>query len=144
MTHIQRSAIVPFSAEKMFKLVDDIAAYPSFLPWCKSTKIYSRNEQEVKASIEISKAGINKSFTTCNYNKNYSSIELNLIEGPFKSLKGYWYFETLKPDACKVSLEIEFEFSNKLLSMTIGPVFSQICNTMVNSFVMRAQDVYDR
>jgi len=142
MTVINRSAIVPFSAEKMFKLVDDIASYPSFLPWCKSTKIYSRGENEVKASIEMSKAGIHKSFTTCNHNKNYSSIELNLVEGPFKSLKGYWRFEELQENACKVSLEIDFEFSSKILSATIGPVFSQICNTLVNSFVIRAQEVY--
>ena len=142
MTHIHRNAIVPFSSEKMFKLVDDIASYPLFLPWCKSTKIYSRDAQEVKASIEISKAGINKSFTTCNQNSNFSSIELNLVEGPFKSLKGRWHFEELKVDACKVSLEIEFEFSNKILSMTLGPIFSQICNTLVNSFVSRAKVVY--
>ena len=144
MTKIERSAIVPFSAEKMFKLVDDIPAYPDFLPWCKSTTVYSRNEGEVKASIEISKAGINKSFTTCNINRNYSIIELNLVEGPFKSLKGQWRFEALQANASKVSLEIEFEFSNKLLSMTVGPVFSQICNTLVNSFVGRAQEVYER
>jgi len=142
MTVINRSAIVPFSAEKMFNLVDDIASYPSFLPWCKSTKIYSREKNEVKASIEMSKAGIHKSFTTCNHNQNYKSIELNLVEGPFKSLKGCWKFEELQVNACKVSLEIEFEFSNRILSATIGPVFSQICNTLVNSFVTRAQEVY--
>lgn len=144
MTRIERSAIVPFSAEKMFKLVDDIAAYPSFLPWCKSTTIYSREAAAVKASIQISKAGINKSFTTCNINDHYKTIELNLVEGPFKSLKGRWRFDALKSNASKVSLEIEFEFSSKFLSMTIGPVFSQICNTLVNSFVTRAQDVYER
>jgi len=142
MTHINRSAIVPFSAEKMFALVDDISSYPSFLPWCKSTKIYSRDDNEVKASIEMSKAGIQKSFTTWNQNYQFNSIELNLVEGPFKSLKGCWKFEELKPNACKISLEIDFEFSSKILSATVGPVFSQICNTLVNSFVSRAKEVY--
>ncbi|HFE37710.1 MAG TPA: type II toxin-antitoxin system RatA family toxin [Gammaproteobacteria bacterium] len=144
MTYVQRSAIVPFSAEKMFKLVDDIASYPQFLPWCKSTKIFSRDKATVKASIEIAKAGVHKSFTTLNHNDDYNRIELDLVEGPFKRLKGCWRFEALKPDASKVSLEIEFEFSNKLLGLTVGPVFSQICNTLVNSFVARAQDVYDK
>lgn len=144
MTKIERSAIVPFSAEKMFKLVDDIASYPAFLPWCKSTTIFSRTDSEVKASIEISKAGLNKSFTTRNTNKKYSVIELNLVDGPFKSLKGQWRFDALQDNASKVSLEMEFEFSNKLLGMTLGPIFSQICNTLVNSFVSRAQEVYER
>ena len=144
MTVINRSALVPYSAEKMFRLVDDIGSYPTFLPWCKSTNIVSRDETEVQASIEMAKAGINKSFTTRNRLHSNELIEMQLVDGPFKSLHGCWRFDSLNESACKVSLDIEFEFSNKILSMSVGPVFSQICNTLVNAFVSRAQDVYGR
>lgn len=144
MTVINRSALVPFSANDMFKLVDDIEHYPAFLPWCKSTTIISRDENEVTASIEIAKAGINKSFTTRNINTKPEQIEMNLVDGPFKSLHGYWRFQALDDNACKVSLDIEFDFSSKLLSMTLGPVFSQICNSLVNAFVSRAAQVYGK
>ncbi|MDX1811748.1 MAG: type II toxin-antitoxin system RatA family toxin [Gammaproteobacteria bacterium] len=144
MTVINRSALVPYSADKMFQLVDDIPAYPKFLPWCKSTTVHNREAEKVEASIEIEKAGINKSFTTRNVSQGSELIEMQLVEGPFQSLQGYWRFETLNENACKVSLDIEFEFSNKVLSMTLGPVFSQICNTLVNAFVNRARDVYGK
>ena len=144
MTVINRSAIVPFSAESMFELVDNIEAYPRFLPWCKSTTIFTREGNDVQAAIEMSKAGINKSFTTHNISKEKSLIEMRLVEGPFKNLEGCWRFEALNPSACKISLDIEFEFSNSLLRMSVGPVFSQICNSLVNAFVNRAQEVYGR
>jgi len=144
MTVINRSALVPFSAENMFDLVDDINAYPQFLPWCKSATVFTREGNEVKAAIEMSKAGLHKSFTTHNVSKDKKVIEMRLVEGPFQSLEGYWRFEPLNPTACKISLDIEFEFSSKILSMSIGPVFSQICNSLVNAFVSRAQEVYGR
>ncbi len=144
MTVINRSALVPYSAEKMFILVDDIAAYPEFLPWCRSTTIISRELAIVEASIQIAKSGLNKTFTTRNTIKDTELIEIQLVDGPFKELHGYWQFNALHENACKVSLDIEFEFSSKLLSMSLGPIFSQICNTLVNSFVKRAQDIYER
>lgn len=144
MTSIARSALVSHSAEKMYALVDDILSYPKFLPWCKSTAVHKRDVDSVRASIEISKAGINKSFTTVNRLQNGKMIEIRLVEGPFSHLEGYWRFDALSANACKVSLDIEFEFSSKILSMTVGPIFGQICNSLVQAFVKRAQDVYGR
>lgn len=142
MTVINRSAIVPYSARDMFVLVDDIAKYPEFLPWCRTSKEISRDETIVEASIEIAKSGVHKTFTTRNTLSKYEQIEMRLIDGPFESLHGFWRFQGLNEVACKVTLDIEFEFSNKLLSLTVGPVFSHICNTLVNAFVARARDVY--
>lgn len=144
MTEINRSALVPYSAKEMYLLVDDIPHYPDFLPWCRSSHEILRTDTEVEASIEIAKSGIHKSFTTRNVLHPYESIELQLVSGPFQSLHGFWRFESLDERACKVSLDIEFEFSNRLLSMTVGPVFSHICNTLVNAFVTRAQAVYGK
>ena len=144
MTVINRSALVPYSAEDMFDLVDDIETYPQFLPWCKSTTIFVRDGSNVEASIEMAKAGINKSFTTRNVSTDKRVIEMRLVEGPFQSLEGRWSFHSLDENASKISLDIEFEFSNALLRMSVGPVFSQICNSLVNAFVNRAQEVYGR
>lgn len=144
MTVISRSALVSFSAENMFDLVDNIETYPAFLPWCKSTTIHNRDADEVRASIELSKAGIHKTFSTVNRTQRGKIIEMRLLEGPFKHLEGFWRFETLSDTASKVSLDIEFEFSSKLLDMTVGPVFGQICNSLVDAFVKRAQELYGR
>jgi len=142
MTTISKSALVTHSPEEMFKLVDDIEAYSDFLPWCgKATEIF-RDEEGVEASLFISHSGLNKAFTTKNKNKAFEKIEMHLVDGPFKKLDGVWSFEPLGESACKVSLNLEFEFSSKIISVTLGPVFSKIANNLVDAFIKRADTVY--
>ena len=142
MTTIHKSALVPYSAEQMYTLVDDIPAYPEFLPWCSSSKEINRGENEVEASLDIAHSGVHKSFTTRNRLEINKTIEMQLVEGPFKHLHGIWRFEPLGDAGSKVMLDLEFEFSSKLLGMTFGPLFSKIASSLVDAFIQRAQKVY--
>ena len=144
MPHIVRSALVPYSAEKMYALVDNILDYPNFLPWCRHTVELARSETEVTASIEVAKGGFDKSFTTLNRVIPNRTIEMTLVDGPFKKLHGQWSFQALGDQASKVLLDIEFEFSNRLTGMVMGPVFNQAIDSLVDSFVARAQDIYGK
>lgn len=142
MPHVNKSALVPFSASQMYKLVADVNAYQDFLPWCGYSEMLSREGNVVVGTVTIAKGGVNKSFTTENYLQENEYIEVKLVDGPFKKLEGFWRFEALKEDACKVSLDLEYEFSSKLLGVVVGPVFNQIANTMVDSFVRQARVAY--
>jgi len=144
VSSISRNALVPYSAEEMFALVDDINAYQEFLPWCSNSEVLSREGDEVRGRLSLSKSGIEKSFTTCNRAQKNKMIEMRLEEGPFHHLEGFWRFNALAEDACKISLDLEFEFSNKLLGLTFGPVFNQIASTLVDAFCKRAADVYGK
>ena len=104
MTTINKSALVTYSPEEMFKLVDNIEAYSDFLPWCGKATEISRDENSVEASLFISHSGLNKEFTTQNKNTAYEKIEMHLVNGPFKKLDGVWLFEPLGETACKISL----------------------------------------
>ena len=142
MTTISKSALVTYSPEQMFKLIDDIEAYAEFLPWCSTATEISRGDNKVEASILISHSGFNKEFATQNKNTPFEKIEMHLVNGPFKNLDGVWLFEPLGETACKVSLNLEFEFSSKIISITLGPVFSKIANNLVDAFIKRADIVY--
>lgn len=144
MAVIAKSALVNHSAAEMFALVDDVSGYADFLPWCGGSEEISRSEDEVRATVVIAHSGLNKAFTTKNRLHKYKMIEMSLVNGPFKHLHGFWRFESLGDDACKVSLDLEYEFSNKLISMVVGPVFNQIANTLVDSFCQRAEVIYGR
>ncbi len=144
MPAINRNALVPYSPAEMFALVDDVAAYPQFLPWCKNARVLSRDEDEVHAALDLARGGFEKSFTTCNRLQKNKMIEMRLVEGPFRHLEGFWRFEPIGESACKVSLDLDFEFANKLVGMAFGPVFSQIANTLVDSFCKRASDVFGK
>jgi len=142
MTQISRSAIVQHSADQMFQLVADIESYPRFLPWCGGARILSREGAEVTASVNIAYKGVNKSFTTHNIQQPATSIDMRLVEGPFKKLHGRWTFDRLDDSASKVSLSLEFEFANPLMAMTLGKVFASIADTLVDSFCKRAREIY--
>ena len=142
MPHISRSALVAFSAESMFDLVNDVASYPSFLPGCAETKILKADAAEMKASILIAKAGVKQWFTTHNELKRGEFINMQLVEGPFSHLKGGWTFKQLAEDACKIELSLDFEFSSKLAEMAFGKVFNSIATNMVNAFTDRAKEIY--
>ncbi|WP_305908522.1 type II toxin-antitoxin system RatA family toxin [Methylomarinum sp. Ch1-1] len=144
MTVVQKSALVKFSAQQMFDLVDDIESYPEFLPWCSGSRILRREGDIVEGEIQIAKGGFNKSFSTRNRLEPGRKIYMSLLNGPFQSLEGVWSFMPLREDASKISLDLEFEISGKLASLAFGPVFNQICNTMVSSFTQRAKDLYGK
>lgn len=139
VTRVSRSALVPHSASHMYQLVADIEAYPDFLPWCANATILKRSAEEVEATLSLAKGPISKAFTTRNTLHPEARIELHLLDGPFKSLQGEWRFEQLGEDGSRVQLELEFEFSSRLLAMTVGPVFNEIANTMVQAFCDRAR-----
>lgn len=144
MTTIAKSVLVPYTPAEMFALVDDIERYPEFLPWCTAARVLSRNGDEVRATLALSKSGVEKSFTTCNRNQKNKMIEVSLVEGPFRHLRGFWRFDALGEAGCKVSLDMEFEFSSRVLGMVVGPVFTQVAGSLVNSFQTRAVQVYGK
>ena len=143
MPTIHRSVLVPYTTSQMYELVDNIESYPEFLPWCKASQILSRNEDEVRARLVLAHAGLEKSFETCNRLQKNKMIEIRLVNGPFRSLEGFWRFETGSvPNTCQVTLDLEFEFVSKLISMMLGPVFHPAVNTLVDAFSKRATVVY--
>jgi ribosome-associated toxin RatA of RatAB toxin-antitoxin module len=144
VTRIQKSALVSYSAEQMYALVADIEAYGEFLPWCGGARIQSRTPESVTASIAIAYRGVNQSFTTRNLLAPGRGMTMQLVDGPFKQLHGHWRFEPLDDSACKVTLDLDFEFSNRLLGLAVGPVFESIAGSLVDSFHARAKTVYGK
>ncbi|MDO8844522.1 MAG: type II toxin-antitoxin system RatA family toxin [Methylicorpusculum sp.] len=142
MTMIQKSALVKYAAHQMFDLVDDVEAYPEFLPWCAGSRVINRSDDIVEAELLIAKGGFKKSFATRNCLDRGGRITIALLNGPFNYLQGRWDFIPLREDASKISLDLEFEMSGLLANIAFGTVFNQICNTMVGSFTQRAKQVY--
>jgi len=142
MRKVNRSALVPYSAAEMFALVDNIEAYAEFLPWCASAKVHVRTGDLVEATLDIRRAGIHKSFKTRNQLRTNERIDISLVSGPFRHLAGGWRFQALEDRACKVSLQLEFDFEHAIASLFFGRVFAEISNSLVDAFTRRANDVY--
>ena len=142
MPKVTRSALVAFSADQMFDLVNDVARYPEFLPGCSGSRVIEFSDSAMVASVDVSKAGISKTFTTSNRLADGVEILMELVDGPFKKLQGGWYFTPLDDQACKVELKLEFEFSSRMIEIAFGKIFNELTTNMVSAFTQRAKQVY--
>ncbi len=142
MARVEKTALVPYSAQAMFELVADVERYKEFLPWCSNSRLISRTEDEICGWIEVARLGVRQAFSTCNDIDPPHHMQIALRDGPFQHLHGDWHFQELREDACKVMLRMDFEFSGGLIDVAFGKVFNQAANSMVASFVKRAGDIY--
>ena len=142
MANVTRSALIAYSAESMFDLINDVQKYPEFIPGCAETKILLQDSDNMRASLLISKAGVKQWFTTHNTLKRGEFIQMNLVDGPFSRLSGGWTIKSLGENGCKIELNLDFAFSSKLVEMAFGRVFNSIAANMVIAFTERAKQVY--
>lgn len=142
MRNIQRSALVPYSAAQMYAIVDDVESYPDFLPWCTGTVVHRRDSNELEATLELQRGELSKKIRTRNTNVPTESIELALVDGPFRHLHGKWTFTQLSDAGSKVELDMAFEFSSSVVNVLFGRFFEEICNSLVDAFKRRADAIH--
>jgi ribosome-associated toxin RatA of RatAB toxin-antitoxin module len=142
MTVISRSALVMHSAQAMYDLVNDVASYPQFMDGCAAVEVFEHTEQTMLARLDLKKAGVQISLMTRNSLQPSRQIEMHLEDGPFKKLKGLWLFKPLTEEACKVSLDLEFEFSSRGMGLAASNLFAGVANNLVDSLCQRADKVF--
>lgn len=139
--------LVGYPADRMLELVNDVASYPEFLPWCAGAEVVQESEDTLRATLKIGYKGIRQQFSTRNRTimpdeSSPGSIMMTLVDGPFRSLNGQWLFKPLNDNACKIEFTLRYEFSSKLLEKVIGPAFNYIASSFVDAFVKRAHSLY--
>jgi ribosome-associated toxin RatA of RatAB toxin-antitoxin module len=142
MALVEKTVLVPFSAEQMYALVDRVEDYPKFLPWCGGSRVADVAGNTVHATVEIDYHHVKQSFTTENVREPPHNIDITLKDGPFRHLDGNWHFIPLADSACKIEFRLKYEFSSKLLEKMIGPVFHYVAGSFMDAFIHRAEEVY--
>ena len=142
MAHVSRSALIGYSAQQMFDLVNDIEQYPQFMQGCRSARVISKTDTELVGELSLAKAGVTQTFVTRNTLIAPSRIEMKLEEGNFSKFSAVWQFESLTEAACKVSFDMEFEFKYGLVDLAVGKLVSGSANNLVDALVDRAKLVY--
>ena len=147
MKHVKKSVLLWYSPHEMYALVTDVPHYPQFLPWCDHADVLETHDDGVTARLGLHYMGVKHAFTTRNEHVADHQVCMKLVDGPFSHLDGTWTFSPLgRPgvdaQACKVELDLCYAFAGKALEVVISPVFERIANTLVDSFVKRAESVY--
>lgn len=139
---IKRTALVLHSAVNMYRLVQDVPAYPEFLSWCVRAEVHRQSAEDQLASLGVRIGGIEHSFTTHNRFVPGERLTLSLVDGPFSHFSGEWLFKPLGDDGSKVTLLLNFDFSSSLLSSAFRRGFAHVADMLVHDFGKRADEVY--
>ncbi|MGH1441559.1 MAG: type II toxin-antitoxin system RatA family toxin [Cellvibrionaceae bacterium] len=146
MARVSRSAVVPYSAQQMFDLINDIQSYPEFMTGCVGAEVLESSEECVQAKLTLGLAGIHQSFVTRNELLPPNQMKMHLVDGPFSRFEGIWSFDDAPEGqtqaGCKVGLELDFAFSNPLLGMTVGRMIEDVASQQVDALCQRAEKVY--
>ncbi|MEL0082440.1 MAG: type II toxin-antitoxin system RatA family toxin [Gammaproteobacteria bacterium] len=144
MRKMQRSSLLPYAADQLYDLVNDVPAYPQFLPWCRGARVDSSSGTEMVATLDLALKGLHKSFTTRNRMVPKREIHIELVRGPFRRLEGHWRFDPLESSTmtgCRVTLELEFALAGRILEVTAGPILEKVADSLVELFSTRARQV---
>jgi ribosome-associated toxin RatA of RatAB toxin-antitoxin module len=139
---INKTAVVPFTADQMYDLVNDVESYPVFLPWCSAGVIHKHEPHYMKASVSLAVGAVRQTFTTENTLKPGQRIDVQMVSGPFKQLHGFWTFEAAGEGMCRISFQMNFEYKNRLVKLALNKIFQRIGDSMVASFIDRAKVLY--
>ena len=151
MKHVRKTVLLWYSPREMYELVTQVERYPEFLPWCSAADILERDDHGMTARLSLHYAGLRHAFTTRNTHETDQRVRMELVDGPFSALEGTWAFapvgragQPLDADAaaCRIGFDLRYAFANTALEALVSPVFDRIANTLVDSFVQRAEQVH--
>lgn len=142
MTEIRRSALLPYPADLIYNLINDVKAYPEFMDGCTGAEVLRQDEDMMEARLDLARAGIRLSFTTLNTLEPPRRVGLKLLDGPFDSLEGEWLLLPLSEAACKVTLQLRFSLAGKLVGVATKQLFNSVANNLVDAVVKRAKELH--
>ena len=134
---IKKEAIILKDLKTVFNIVNRVDLYKNFVPYCVESKIIFEQNDEMEARIDFNLKGLATSFTTRNKINNNESIDMKLVEGPFKKLDGKWEFKEID-NKTLVFLTINYEAESKIVEYTVTKSLEKITNYLVNAFVSQS------
>lgn len=144
MSLVERSALLPYAAAEIYALVNDVARYREFLPFCIASEVLSQEGQEMTARIAFSRLGMAQALVTRNRLQAPERIDMTLESGPFEALRGQWQFQALQASACKVSFRVEFKVQARFLQFAASSALNQAAGQAVEAFQRRAVQIYGK
>lgn len=141
MRQLTRSALIGRPPDLIYALINDIEAYPEFVPWCTRAVIESRSEREIVATLGVRRGPLHTEFTTRNTLEPGRRITMEHLRGPFRMLHGVWTLAPIGEAGTRIELMLRFAFANRLTAAVFEPMFEHTASSLVDAFVARARAV---
>jgi ribosome-associated toxin RatA of RatAB toxin-antitoxin module len=86
--------------------------------------------------------GVHQSFRTRNTLTRPERIQLELVSGPFRRLRGEWRFRQAPTRGTDVSLSLAFEVTLSPFGIVFSKIFEELAGSQMNAFIARAEQMY--
>jgi ribosome-associated toxin RatA of RatAB toxin-antitoxin module len=139
MRELKRTALVNRTPAEIYRLVNDIASYPAFVPGCTAAQVLSQDESEIVARLAVRRGPLHTQFTTRNRLTPSTSVHMQLVDGPFRVLEGEWQFRPVGVAGCEIELRLRYQFSSPLKTALLEPLLKDIADQLVHAFIRRSQ-----
>lgn len=139
--HVTR--ILPYAPEQLADLVADVRAYPDFVPWVTSMRVWNERAEGEGVILLDAEAGVGFSFlkerfsTWVRHDRNAPKVEVGLLRGPFKHLKNRWEFFP-HPEGARLEFMIDFAFKSKMLDLMLSANFDRAVEKLIGCFESEA------
>jgi coenzyme Q-binding protein COQ10 len=125
---------VPHLPKAMFDLVNDLDAYPRFIPNCKAMEVKAQADGSRLAKMTISFGPITQSYTSkVTADPAAMTITAVAVDGPFSYLDSKWTF-TGEGEGTRIRFDIDFKFSNPLIAAVAEPAFASKQDEIIDAF----------
>ena len=142
MSVFEKKITLPYTPHQLYTLVNDITAYPHFVPYCLQGQVLEEQPTYVVASLTLGSMGIQTSLTTHNTLYPDESIHMQLVKGPLRHLEGVWSFKEA-PQGSFVTLHIDYILSDTFIDVLAGPLVEKVIHSMCDVFIQEAGRRYD-
>jgi coenzyme Q-binding protein COQ10 len=133
---------VPHLPHLMFRLVADLARYPSFVPNCKAMEIRQQADGTTLAKMTVAFGPLTQAYTSrVTADETAMTITAQSTDGPFAYLDSQWRFEP-EGEGTRVRFDIDFKFANPMIASVAEPAFASKQDEIIDAFVEEASRRY--
>jgi coenzyme Q-binding protein COQ10 len=142
------SKLLPYTPEQLFVLVGDVMAYPDFVPWITTMRIWNARTlgdgvETVDAEAGVGFSFLNERFSTrVRRDAANRQIDVALLSGPFRRLANRWEFFEADDGLTRVEFDIDFQFKSRLLEALLAANFAHAVDRLMGCFETRAEALY--
>ena len=143
LVELKRSVLVPYSAQRMFDLIEQAEDYPKFLPWCVAATIHERSDDWVAARIEFSYMRVRFGFQTRNPKRRPEWLKVRMVDGPFRHFHADWALMPLGTQGCKINFDLSYEVADGMLDRVAAKAVDLVARSMMDAFIQRAERIFE-
>ena len=126
--------------DEVFKVLNNVEDYQSFIPYCSESKIIEQTETAIKASLEMSLLNTSSEFISDNTFKKNEFINMKVVKGPFRSFHAKWLFDYISENKTGLTFQMRYSISNPITELMFSKNIDVVSQRIVEAFKKRIEE----